>query len=71
MGIHSFSSTSSGTTNFPGIINFKYDAFEVTSKTVDGPTEVQYFIGGLSGTLIATITITYDIDGDILTVVRT
>jgi hypothetical protein len=62
-------STSGGSNN--GLLNFAYDAFDVISKTIDGPTVIRYYTGGLSGTLVATITITYDVDGDIDTVVRT
>ena len=58
------------TTVLVDLINFEFDAIDITAKTDDGPTEVKYFKEGLSGTLVATISITYDGDGDIKTVVR-
>lgn len=49
-----------------------YDAINVDSVDVDGnPLIVQYFIGGLEGTLVATTTITYDVSGNLKTWVRT
>lgn len=56
--------------DFPGLLNFKFDSFEVTAKTLDGPTEIEYYTGGVGGTLVATITITYDSEGDIESVER-
>jgi len=56
--------------DFPGLLNFKFDSFEVTEKNLDGPTEIKYYTGGVGGTLVATITITYDSEGDIETVER-
>ena len=56
--------------DFPGLLNFKFDSFEVTAKTLDGPTVIEYYTGGVGGTLVATITITYDSEGDIESVER-
>jgi hypothetical protein len=56
--------------DFPGLLNFKFDSFEVTTKTIDGPTEIKYYTGGIGGTLVATITIVYDLEGDIESVER-
>lgn len=54
------------------LIDFEFDAIKVVTKDADGqPTQVEYYKGGLSGTLIATLDITYDVDGDLATVVRT
>ena len=71
-GTHSFSGGGSGISadDFPGLIDFEYDSLEVTSKTDDGPTGISFYEGNLT-TLVATMTITYDVDGDIQTVVRT
>lgn len=41
-----------------------YDTIQVTSKTVDGPTEIVTKTGGLAGTVVQTLTIAYDVDGD-------
>jgi hypothetical protein len=68
-----FKSNGGGSFNaedFPGLLNFKFDSFEVTEKNLDGPTEIKYYTGGVGGTLVATITITYDLEGDIETVER-
>jgi hypothetical protein len=49
----------------------RFDSIKVVSKTFDGPTLVEYYSGGLSGALQASISIVYDVDGDIVSVVRT
>lgn len=46
------------------IIQKKYDTIQVTSKNANGPTGLVYRNGGLSGSIVAVGTITYDIDGD-------
>lgn len=49
----------------------QYDYIEVLTKNVNGdPTSVQYKTGGIGGTLVATLTIVYDVDGDLLSVTR-
>ena len=50
------------------LISEEWDSVVVTSKNADGcPLTVEY---SLAGSLIATITITYDVDGDLQTLVR-
>jgi len=41
-----------------------YDALTVQSKTADGPTLIVSRTGGVSGTIVQSLTITYDVDGD-------
>ena len=49
-----------------------YDAINVVSADVEGnPETVQYFIGGLNGTLVSTVTIEYDELGNLATWVKT
>jgi len=51
------------------IITEEFDSVAVTAKNSDGcPTTVEY---SLAGDLIATLTITYDVDGDLQSVTRT
>jgi hypothetical protein len=42
----------------------KFDNVKVVAKNANGPVSLEYRDGGPSGTLVATGTITYDIDGD-------
>ncbi len=51
------------------LIPQKYDLVQVIQKDADGNFEIIRFRD--SGTLVATLTITYDVDGDISTVQRT
>ena len=54
------------------LIPVVYDAISVTSKNANGdPLVVLYKVGGLAGTTVATITMAYDVDGDLISVVRT
>jgi hypothetical protein len=54
------------------LITEPFDAIDMFSKNAAGdPLVIKYYQGGLAGTLIATLTITYDGDGDLKTVVRT
>lgn len=71
MGTHAFLPKIQAAGQNSGLLNFQFDSFDVTAKDVNGPTEVKYYTGGVGGTLVATITITYDVDGDIDTVERT
>lgn len=49
-----------------------YDAINISSYDANGnPGAVEYYTGGLGGTLVATLTLTYDGSGNPLTVVRT
>lgn len=49
-----------GTSTLP-----EYDALEITEKDGnDNPTEITYYVGGLSGTVVATQTLTYDGSGN-------
>lgn len=41
-----------------------YDTLVVTSKSVNGPTQIVSKVGGLAGTVQQTKNIVYDIDGD-------
>jgi hypothetical protein len=41
-----------------------YDTLQVTSKTADGPTQIVSKTGGLAGTIVQTLNIVYDVDGD-------
>lgn len=50
------------------LIHKKYDTVQITAKTTNGPTAVVYRDGGLSGTIVATAALTYDIDGDFQTI---
>lgn len=46
-----------------------YD-IEIASKNANGsPLVIHYYTGGLAGTLVKTQTITYDVDGDLATMV--
>ena len=49
------------------LIPVAFDDFEVLTKTDDGPTSVRYNSGGNQ---VALLTITYDVDGDIVKVTR-
>lgn len=54
--------------NTSQLIPFKYDKIEILAKNANGdPLSVQY---SQSGSTVATLTIVYDIDGDISTVTR-
>ena len=54
------------------LIPAQYDYIEVITKNSDGcPTLVEFKTGGAGGILIATLTIVYDIDGDLASVART
>lgn len=49
-----------------------FDAINITSVNGNGdPLTVLYYSGGLAGTLVATLTITYDGGDNLQTVVRT
>jgi hypothetical protein len=41
-----------------------YDTLQVVTKTADGPTQIRSRLGGLTGTIVQTLNIVYDIDGD-------
>jgi hypothetical protein len=41
-----------------------YDALQVVTKSADGPTQIVSRTGGLAGTIVQTLDITYDVDGD-------
>lgn len=43
------------------LFTLPFDTIQVVSKTANGPTSI---VSKLSGTIVQTITITYDIDGD-------
>lgn len=48
-----------------------YNYIEITSKNANGdPLTVEYKTGGAGGVLVATLTITYDVDGDVQSVLR-
>lgn len=54
-----------------GLITFAYNATQVTSyDSFDNPLEVLYWNGGVGGTLVGTITLTYDSEGRFLTATR-
>ena len=54
------------------LVPTQFDYIEVTSKNAEGcPTEVEYKTGGSGGIVVATLTITYDVDGDLESVART
>jgi hypothetical protein len=49
-----------------------HDYVSITSKNANGdPLIIVYKTGGASGTTVATLTLTYDVDGDLSTVTRT
>ena len=53
------------------LIPKQYDYIEVAAKNVGGdPTLVRFKTGGAGGTLVATLAIVYDVDGDLLSVTR-
>lgn len=41
-----------------------YDTLQVVTKTTNGPTQIVSKTGGLAGTIVQTLNIVYDIDGD-------
>lgn len=48
-----------------GLVPGKWDYVEITSRDGDlNPTEIVYRIGGSGGTIVATLTLTYDGNGD-------
>jgi hypothetical protein len=51
---------------------FNSDSFVVTAKNTFGdPLEIKYYLNGLTGTLMGTITNVYDVDGDLYSQERT
>ena len=53
------------------LIDVDFDYVEATSKDAFGsPLGIIYKTGGAVGTLIATLTLTYDVDGDFLTLTK-
>ena len=54
------------------LIPVAYDYFTISSKNAAGdPLVIVYKIGGSAGTTVATLTLTYDVDGDLATATRT
>lgn len=56
------------------IINVPYDYVALTNTVIGGqtvPTTVQFYAGGSSGTLVATLVLTYDSGANLLTVTKT
>ena len=50
------------------LVTEEFDSVVITSKNADGcPTGIEYSFGG---TLVATLTLTYDADGDLQSVTR-
>lgn len=55
-----------------GLVTAAYDYVAVTSSDASGnPLVVQYKSGGASGTLVATLTMTYDASSNLLSVTKT
>lgn len=55
-----------------GLIPQGYDYISIPSYDANNnPLTVRYYVGGASGTLVATLTITYDANSNVLTVART
>jgi len=49
-----------------------FDFIDIVSRNANGdPTVIDYKIGGSGGITVATLTLTYDIDGELKTVGRT
>lgn len=46
------------------LFTLPYDTLQVVSKTADGPTQIVSKTGGLAGTVVQTLNIIYDVDGD-------
>jgi hypothetical protein len=60
--------------NMGALIPKVFDSINITNSTISGqtvPTEIEYYTGGLIGTLVATLTLVYDGSANLLTVVRT
>jgi hypothetical protein len=56
------------------IINVPYDYVHLTNSVIGGqtvPTTVQFYAGGSSGTLVATLVLTYDSGANLQTVTKT
>ncbi len=54
------------------LIPVVYDYFSINSKNAAGdPLVIVYKTGGSAGTTVATLTLTYDVDGDLTTTTRT
>jgi hypothetical protein len=61
-----------GTPVSPALINVAFDTIQITSyNSNNDPLIVVYRTGGAAGTIVATLTITYDVDFNITEVVRT
>ena len=50
------------------LVPLEHDQVTITAKTVDGPTVIEY---RQATALVATLTLTYDLDGDVSNVART
>ena len=60
--------------NMGALVPKEFDDIEITYSIIAGQkvaTTVQYFVGGLAGTLVATLTLTYDGAADLINVART
>ena len=60
--------------NMGALVPKIFDSIAITNSVISGqtvPTQVQYYTGGLSGTLQATLTLVYDGSANLLSVVRT
>jgi len=54
--------------NGGSLVTEEFDSVVITSKNADGcPTGIEY---SLAGVLVATLTLTYDVDGDLQSVSR-
>lgn len=56
------------------LVTEPFDYVEMTNSTIAGqvvPTTIEYRSGGASGTLVATLTLTYDVDANLETITRT
>jgi hypothetical protein len=54
------------------MVPVEFDFIDITSRNVAGdPLVIVYKTGGSGGTTVATLTLTYDVGGDLKTVTRT
>lgn len=56
--------------NFPVLVPAQFD-YVALSPTGTNPTTIVYKTGGASGTVVATLTLTYDANNNVQTVART
>jgi hypothetical protein len=60
--------------NVAQLIPVSFDSISITNSVIDSqtvPTEIEYYSGGLSGTLVATLTLGYDSSANLTSAVRT